>query len=254
MSTADIAVQSEIVERLITSGDVSKLSPDDRARYYAQVCNSLGLNPLTQPFEYVVLQGKMRLYARKDATEQLRRIYKVSLAILSKEVIEGSFSVHVKATMPDGRCDEDVGIVSIAGLKGEAQANAMLKAITKAKRRATLSICGLGFLDETEVETIPGAVVAPVEQAALPANGDSGTLRDAKRAMRQQSLDTLNRLVDQVAAHTGKMAGEIVQSILGFFGLGEQAELTDLNGEQLTSAIRQCESKLKKPKAVAQPA
>ena len=33
--------------------------------------------------------------------------------------------------------------------------NAKLKAITKAKRRVTLSICGLGFLDETEIETIP---------------------------------------------------------------------------------------------------
>jgi hypothetical protein len=32
-----------------------------------------------------------------------------------------------------------------------------MKATTKAKRRATLSICGLGWLDETEVETIPHA-------------------------------------------------------------------------------------------------
>jgi hypothetical protein len=30
-----------------------------------------------------------------------------------------------------------------------------MKGETKAKRRATLSICGLGFLDETEIETIP---------------------------------------------------------------------------------------------------
>ena len=35
----------------------------------------------------------------------------------------------------------------------------MMKAETKAKRRATLSICGLGLLDETEVSTIPGAVI-----------------------------------------------------------------------------------------------
>ena len=32
-----------------------------------------------------------------------------------------------------------------------------MKAETKAKRRATLSIVGLGLLDETETETIPGA-------------------------------------------------------------------------------------------------
>jgi hypothetical protein len=33
--------------------------------------------------------------------------------------------------------------------------NAMLKATTKAKRRVTLSMCGLGMLDEDEVASIP---------------------------------------------------------------------------------------------------
>jgi hypothetical protein len=32
-----------------------------------------------------------------------------------------------------------------------------MKAITKAKRRVTLSISGLGFLDESEVDSVPGA-------------------------------------------------------------------------------------------------
>ena len=47
-----------------------------------------------------------------------------------------------------------MGVVSIDKLSGEFRANAILKAITKAKRRVTLSVCGLGFLDETEVETL----------------------------------------------------------------------------------------------------
>jgi hypothetical protein len=51
--------------------------------------------------------------------------------------------------------DAAKGAVSVQGLKGEALANALMKAETKAKRRATLSICGLGFLDETEIEDIP---------------------------------------------------------------------------------------------------
>ena len=42
--------------------------------------------------------------------------------------------------------------------------NAKLKAITKAKRRVTLSICGLGFLDETEIETIPTGVHSQPQQ------------------------------------------------------------------------------------------
>ena len=45
-----------------------------------------------------------------------------------------------------------------------------MKAETKAKRRATLSICGLGLLDESEVETIPGAhaVPSPAPEAGEP--------------------------------------------------------------------------------------
>ena len=37
-----------------------------------------------------------------------------------------------------------------------------MKAITKAKRRTILSACGLGMLDETEADTIPGARVETV--------------------------------------------------------------------------------------------
>ena len=39
----------------------------------------------------------------------------------------------------------------------------MLKAVTKAKRRVTLSICGLGWPDETEVESIPDAKLPPYD-------------------------------------------------------------------------------------------
>ena len=63
-----------------------------------------------------------------------------------------------------------------------------MKAETKAKRRATLSICGLGMLDETEIETIPDArrqpVAAPVEIAApAPPDHDPVTGETGPRAI-----------------------------------------------------------------------
>ena len=57
----------------------------------------------------------------------------------------------------NGRIDEATGAVSLELLKGENRANAIMKAETKAKRRVTLSFAGLGMLDETEIESIPGA-------------------------------------------------------------------------------------------------
>ena len=53
-----------------------------------------------------------------------------------------------------GRCDESTGIVNITGLKGTDLANELMKAETKAKRRVTLSICGLGMLDESEIDDV----------------------------------------------------------------------------------------------------
>jgi hypothetical protein len=78
----------------------------------------------------------------------------VSVQITSREHINDLYIVTARASLPDGRCDEEIGAVPIKGLSGDALANALMKASTKAKRRVTLSICGLGFLDESELETI----------------------------------------------------------------------------------------------------
>jgi hypothetical protein len=163
-------VDASTVERVLLHGDLQKLTPAQKISYYRAVCDSVGLNPLTQPFQYLVLNGKEILYARREATEQLRRLHEVSIAITARELLEGEvYVVTARATLPSGRSDENIGACNVAGLKGEARANQMMKAETKAKRRVTLAICGLGMLDETEVETIPEAKPQLAGYATLPA-------------------------------------------------------------------------------------
>lgn len=152
-----------ILEDVIIKGDLSKLSPEQRASYYVSFCESVGLNAKTQPLAYIVLNGKLTLYALKGATDQLRRVHGVSVIRVDKEIVDDLYVVTVAVRDATGRVDEDMGATAIAGLKGDAKVNAMLKAITKAKRRATLSICGLGLLDETETDSIPGARIVPVD-------------------------------------------------------------------------------------------
>lgn len=156
-SAAAPAAPGTIMEQVIALGDLSRLSPEQRARYYIEVCRSVGLNPLTRPFDYITLNGKLTLYPTRGAADQLRAIHGITCEIVSREQVGDLYVVHVRVTAPDGRRDEDLGIVSTASLRGEALANAILKAITKAKRRATLSLLGLNMPDETEVETIPAA-------------------------------------------------------------------------------------------------
>jgi len=156
--TAPQQPAAQTVDDVIARGDLTNLSPADRVVHYHNVCRSLGLNPLTQPFAYITLNGKLQLYAKRDACDQLRKLHGINVEIPDRSVHDGLLTVHARATDKTGRRDEDFGVVSIAGLRGDVAANAVLKAVTKAKRRVTLSICGLGFLDETEVETIPDAV------------------------------------------------------------------------------------------------
>lgn len=155
------AAGGELIESVITKGDLAKLTPQERTRYYVEVCKSVGLNPLTKPFEYITLNSKLTLYALRNCTDQLRTIHDVSVEELTETERDGVFIVTAKVKNASGRTDMAKGAVTINGLKGEALANAFMKAETKAKRRATLSLCGLGFLDETEIETIPSAAKAP---------------------------------------------------------------------------------------------
>lgn len=160
------APQSVLLEQALVDGDLAQLTPAQRLEYYRLVCESLGLNPLTRPFDYLKLSGRLVLYATRTATDQLRSNRGISVEITGREMLPeaGLYVVTARATDRDGRTDEAVGAVSIAGLRGEPLANALMKAETKAKRRATLSLAGLGWMDETEAGDVPGARPAAVDR------------------------------------------------------------------------------------------
>ncbi|GEM_PF-1943598 len=146
------------LEEVLVSGNLGSLTIEQRLEYYNKLCESLGLNPLTKPFDYITLNGKLTLYAKKDATDQLRKIHGVSITKLEKTTEEGIHLVTAYAQDATGRVDVATGATATNGLKGDNLVNAYLKAETKAKRRVTLSIVGLGLLDETEIETIKEAI------------------------------------------------------------------------------------------------
>ncbi|GIP08179.1 hypothetical protein J1TS5_03490 [Paenibacillus macerans] len=166
-----------IMEKVVVQGDLSGLKPEERLIYYTKVCESVGLNPLTKPFDYLRLDGKLVLYAKRDATDQLRKIHKISITIVNRERIGDVYCVTARGTTPDGRTDESIGAVSLSKeekildemrqrkvptgkmlpLTADEMANAIMKAETKAKRRVTLSLAGLGMMDESEIESVQDA-------------------------------------------------------------------------------------------------
>jgi hypothetical protein len=148
-------IDGALLEKVIIKNDFSQLTPIEKVQHIKNVCKTLGLNPLTKPIQLISFKGKEIPYFTKDATEQLRKINNISLSIKETKILDDIYVVTVEASTIDGRKDASTGSIVIGNLKGEDKANALMKAETKAKRRVTLSICGLGFIDESEIESMP---------------------------------------------------------------------------------------------------
>lgn len=151
---------------LLAQGDMAKLSTEHRVHYLRSVCESLGLNPLTQPIKFMALSGKVVPYATAECAAQLRKIHNISVAIVDRAKREDLLVVTARATLPDGRFDESIAALDLTGLAGERLANQLMKCETKAKRRVTLSIVGLSMLDETEVETVQASEARGADRVA----------------------------------------------------------------------------------------
>lgn len=225
-------------ETAIVDGNLERLQPAERLELVRRICDATGLTLESQPFQYLRLSGKLVLYARRDATDQLRRVHRVSVAIVSRETTDGVHVVTARATMPDGRTDESTGAVPVKGLQGDALANALMKAETKAKRRVTLSICGLGMLDESEVESIPGAAAEPL---ALPAPVAAAPAA-AERKAGARALAEMARL--------GREAGVDARFWLGVkehYGVKASADLT---AAQAANVIADLQEMVEERKAI----
>lgn len=157
LPTKESQLDDRTLFSLVTDGDCRKLSDTQKVLYYRARCDAAGLDYRAQPFQFISLNGKLVLYALKACTDQLAGKHGIRSEIVDRSTSDGICVVTVRATTKDGRATDEIGAVSVKGLQGDALCNALMKASTKAKRRAVLAVCGLGMLDESELETIPGA-------------------------------------------------------------------------------------------------
>jgi len=258
----DGSVEMDKVENALLKGDLSKLSAEERKDYYRAVCDSVGLNPLTKPFEYIKMNGELTLYAKRDATEQLRKINGVSITDMEKETSDGLIVITAEAEDADGRTDVATGAVSLKGKSGDALANAIMKAETKAKRRVTLSICGLGWIDETEVESIPETETVEVdtetgeivEQAGKrgelqrpggnvqngqpePDNTDDDDDTDDSNPATDETLSDLRTIAESVAEERGDMdADDVIVKYCNVHGT-TPSEVSELVAKDIVDSL-----------------
>jgi hypothetical protein len=220
-----------LVSKIILSGDLSGLSETDQAKYYVAFCERLKLDPITKPFDIIrekikvgnVEKEKVSLYPNKSCAEQLREKHNVSVKLTECVVVEGVYRVTAEATKRDDkgniyRTDEATGAVAMMKEGGSwkknsdgksffegngsytlldpaTRANAMMKAETKAKRRVTFSICGLGGYEENDApaerEIPSSSLLSDASSLSLPATEPAKTLAGTSRQIANGPTDKM---------------------------------------------------------------
>lgn len=145
------------IERVILRGDLNNLTEIERLQFNFAMCRSLGLNPLTYPIDYISHKGKMTPYVNAIGVAQLREIHGISVKIVRSQKDDEFIYTTAEAKNRDGRSEESTAIVPIVDnygkkLKGQDKANAIMKCETKAKRRATLALCGIPWADSGNIK------------------------------------------------------------------------------------------------------
>lgn len=210
--------EAKMVDSLVTRGDWSGLGPAERARAYTAVCQQHGLNALSQPFAFLRLNGKEVLYANRGATDQLAAMHRVNRRIVDGPKVVDIAGTKVaycvaEASLPNGRTETSTATLPVAD-----PVNLYMKLETKAKRRVTLSILGLGVLDETELSTIPAGVQSP------------GVVVDLARAL--DAAEPTGEVAHPLAAFYARLPeielpGEAVAVWLTFRSVLHQADSAD---------------------------
>lgn len=167
-ATATVFDQPSLLEEILADAqaagkDTTSLSRDDRAALLVGLARKLGLNPLSGAVMFLKTNGRETLYVTKQGTDQIaarERLKRETIRGPEIVAMEGKKLVlcQVRASHPDGRSEVSTATMLLADV-----VNDLMKCETKAKRRATLSVCGLGLLAEDEIETIPGAQSVPFE-------------------------------------------------------------------------------------------
>lgn len=233
------------IEDVLINGDLRNLSPIERVSYYKKLCEVLNLNPWTKPFDYIQFQGKLTLYANAKCTSQLSEMRKISIKIVSTQESGDLIKVHVQASDNTGRSVDNIGVVSKGNVKGgDALGNLIMKAYTKAARRAVLLFCGLGILDKTEVDSfVPNFKEGILERKEI--------IEDPAKLLKREYTKMIKRfdelgipeelIIRKLHVNPNELTNEKIKEILS---LGKSIASGEINKEDLLDDFLSDDSKI----------
>jgi len=151
-------VEAEKILHIVKTGDIGRMTDEQKLIYYKHECDRMGLDPMARPLEFISLQGKLTLYAKRIAGDMLAAKHNVTVQILEGPEVRdfgGTKVLFVKtrAALPAGRYVDDVGAKPLADVAVQ-----IMKCVTVSHRRATLRLCGWGGPTEDEISDLPPEV------------------------------------------------------------------------------------------------
>ncbi len=171
---------SDAVVLAMAAQNLASLSPAQQVEAIRAICAAINVPAALSPIMLLPTDDRLVPYVTAAGTNNVRDRRGISIVIGDRRELDGIYFVTARATTPDGRTDESTGAVPLVKQDGEwkttdsgkkyfspngkflplapaDRANAIMKAETKAKRRVTLSIAGIGFMDESEIDQVRGA-------------------------------------------------------------------------------------------------
>lgn len=178
---AFIELSTEVLSSLVNENSMTKLSDAQRLAVVQSVCQHIGIPVELGGVQVLELnKGRHRLYFTAECADFLRHRHRVTCQTVNREVFEGMYLVTVRVSTPDGRSTEATGAV-VWPTVPSGRDNAIMKAETKAMRRATFKHIGLGIgLGEEDIEEVraydgpryqPVAELSPAQESVISKRG-----------------------------------------------------------------------------------
>lgn len=153
MVVADREAAAGALAHVLGTGDLYQLSNEQRVAHYLTLCESLSLNALSRPFQWIEFQETndsppvLTLYFKPAGAAQMLRNHHVSVRYSRKDIVGELFVCEVEGRTPDGRVGTASKYVPLTGrfgrLTGKHLANAFMSAESGALRRLALAMFGL---------------------------------------------------------------------------------------------------------------
>ncbi len=167
--------KTALINAYLRTGELQGFSDEMLNDIYAKECRRLNLDPFDRPFDVISFKkGSLRLYLTSKGNDTLAAIHNISRVTIHQpqvRVVQKALLVYCQseAILPAGRRQSASAFLPYNEV---TLATDLMKIETKAERRATMKLMGIGALLEDDLSSIPNVMLPAVEPKQL----DPGTL------------------------------------------------------------------------------